>query len=56
MSLDSDPQMQFIYLMHLRRDLMYVKYHILGLKNLQPLVDEVEKRYKEAIEKRPTGE
>jgi hypothetical protein len=56
MSFDDNPMTQFIYLMHLRSDLMYVKWDKLGLKNLQPLRDEIEERYNQAIKNKPTGE
>ena len=44
MSLDDDPIMKFIRLDHFRRSLMYVKLDTLGLRNLQPLRDEIDEK------------
>jgi hypothetical protein len=41
MSFDDDPMVRFIRLDQFRRDLMWVKLDKLGLKNLQPLRDEI---------------
>jgi hypothetical protein len=41
MSFDDDPMVKFLMLDQFRRDLMWVKLDKLGLKNLQPLRDEI---------------
>ena len=51
MAYDDDPIVQFILLDKFRRQLMYVKLDTLKLKNLQPLRDEIEERYNQAIKK-----
>jgi hypothetical protein len=47
MSFDDDPMVQFIRLDQFRRNLMWVKLDTLGLKNLQPLRDEITEKMNE---------
>jgi hypothetical protein len=44
-----DDSMRFIYLMHLQRDLKYVKYHGLKLKTYDALVQEVDEEVEKII-------
>jgi hypothetical protein len=55
MSLDDDPMMKFIRLDHFRRDLKYVKLDTLGLKNLQPLRDEIDEKIEQMMKEDKLG-